>query len=308
MAEARAHGRGDHTALLALLFLGLVWSAGLPLAKLAAQNAIPVLGYMAWVTLGGFTLLGIACRARGLAIPLDRASLRYYAMAGLIGHAIPQINIFIAASHAPVSTISIVITSVPIMTYAFALIGKLERFNPLRALGLLMGILGALFILVPDAALPDPSVAPWVAFAFLTPFCYALSNVLVARFKPDGAHPMTSAWGMLGAACLLLWPSALIAGQFYLPDPAALNPGDMALGGQTLLVGIGYILFFFIIHRAGPVYFTMVSFVVLALATVWGVAFFAESLSLWFAAAVACVVAGVTLIQRTGAVHRGKPG
>lgn len=308
MSEASAETKGDPAALTALLFLGLVWSCGLPLAKLASQHGIPVLGYMAWVTLGGFVLLGIACRLRGMMPRLDWPSLRYYAMAGAIGHAVPQINIFVAASHAPVSTISIVITSVPIMTYAFALALKLERFNALRVTGLFSGIAGALFILVPDAALPDPSVAPWVAFAFITPFCYALSNVLVARFKPDGAHPMTSAWGMMGAACLLLWPSALIADQFYAPRPGAPSPGDLALFGQSALVGLGYILFFFIIHRAGPVYFTMVSFVVLALATVWGVVFFDESLTVWFAAAVACVVAGVLLIQRTGAAARARPG
>jgi len=295
---------GDPLALGALVLLGLIWSVGLPFAKLASNHAIPVLGYLAWVTTGGAILLGAVCRAKGLRLAYDRHSLFYYLLAGLFGHAAPQLNIFIATAHAPVTSVSIVITSTPILTYFFALLMGMERLHPLRLLGVASGIAGALLILLPKAALPDPSVAIWVLIAFGTPLFYSLSNVALVRYKPPAIHPLTSAFGMLATAALTLWPAAILLGEVYLPDPADLNPGDFALIAQSLLSGIGYIFFFFIIHRAGPVYLTMVSFIVLGLATAWGVIFFAERPTIWYAAAVVCVVIGVVLIQRTAGAAR----
>lgn len=298
-ADARGRAGGDTLALGALLLLGLIWSLSLPSAKLAAMSAIPVLGYLAWVTTGGTLLLALVCKAKGLTLALDRHSLLYYLLAGLFGHAGPQLNIFIATSHAPVSAVSIVITSTPILTYLFALLLGLERLRPMRIVGVLCGIAGALFILLPKTALPDPSVAFWLFVAFGTPLCYALSNVALVRFKPASIHPLTSAMGMMGTAALALWPAAALWGEIYLPNFKALTPGDYAMAVQTILAGLGYILFFFIIHRAGPVFLTMVSFIVLTLASLWGVLFFDERPTIWFAAAGVCVVAGVILIQRT---------
>ncbi|MEE8172983.1 MAG: hypothetical protein V3T62_08640, partial [Alphaproteobacteria bacterium] len=50
-------------AVFLLLFAGLIYSLLFPINRIAAENGVPALGYVVWISLGGGVLMLIACVA-----------------------------------------------------------------------------------------------------------------------------------------------------------------------------------------------------------------------------------------------------
>jgi len=288
----------DGTTLLVLVSLGLCWSLVTPLARIAGTHGVPVLFFPAVASLGGAATLVLVRFAERSALPMSPAHLRLYLVSGTFGHAFPQITLFIAVQHIPIGIAGLVIATTPLMTLALALALRVEGFSALRAAGLGVGFLGALMVLLPRAALPDPAMAPWVVFAFLTPLSWAISNVFSVKLRPATGTPRTNALGMLVVSAIVLWGAVALFGHGYLPALAAPHAGDAALLVNGLVAGLAFVLYFTLLDRAGAVVMSAVSYLNLALATLYGVLFFGERPSLWVACAVAAIVAGLLIMQR----------
>lgn len=288
----------DSTSLAVLVGLGLCWSLVAPLARIAGQNGVPALFFPAIATLGGVVTLGLLALAQRRALPLTPAHLRLYLLAGTFGHAFPQISLFIAVQHVPIGVVGLAIATTPLFTFALALLMRVEGFSRRRALGLGLGLLGALLVLVPRTALPDPAMIPWVAFSFLTPIAWAISNVFAVVWKPAASDARSSALGMMLISGVVLWLAVLVFGHGHLPHWTEPNAGDVALLLNALVAGLAFVLYFTLLDRTGPVVMSFVSFLNLGLVTLYGIAFFGERPSLWILAAIAAIVAGLEIIRR----------
>jgi drug/metabolite transporter (DMT)-like permease len=290
--------RSDFATLAVLIALGLCWSTIAPLGRIAGAHGVPFLVFPAVAAAGGAATLGTLALWQGRSLPLSGAHLRLYVMAGLLGHALPQLSLFLAVQHVPIGAIGLVIATSPLFTFAFALALRAEGFSAQRLLGLALGFAGALLVLAPRTALPEPGMAAWLAFAFLTPLAWALSNVLSVQWKPDGTDARSSALGMMLVSALVLWAAVLATGQSYAPGATGPGLGDAALAVNALLAGLAFVLYFMLLDRAGPVLMSFVSFLNLALATFYGVVFFGERPSPWMIAAIVLIVAGLEVVRR----------
>jgi drug/metabolite transporter (DMT)-like permease len=191
------------------------------------------------------------------------------------------------------------VTTVPLLTYALALAVRLESFVGVRALGLLAGLLGALVLVVPKASLPDPQMAGWVGLGFLAPLFYAIGNVYVAARRP-GSTALPLAAGMLWGAAFWQAPVVWLTGSYH-PLTLPFSFGEWGVIGQIAVTSLASILFFDIMRRAGPVFFSQVAYVVTLSAILWAMAIFGERHSslVWIAAAlIACGVAMVNWRRR----------
>jgi drug/metabolite transporter (DMT)-like permease len=141
-------------------------------------------------------------------------------------------------------------------------------------------------------------MVPWVAFSFLTPIAWAISNVFAVVWKPADGDARSSALGMMLVSGMVLWLAVAAFGHGYTPRGAAPSPGDVALLLNALVAGLAFVLYFTLLDRAGPVVMSFVSFLNLGLVTLYGIAFFGERPSLWVLAAIAAIVAGLEIIRR----------
>ena len=148
---------------------------------------------------------------------------------------------------------------------------RIESFRPARAIGIGLGFLGVLFIIGPEDGLPDRAMVPWVLLALVTPLLYAANSILSAKLRPEGTHSLAAAFGMMLTSSIMTLPVMLATGTFYPLLANGLTVTDAAMLGQIAVAAFAYMFYFEIIRRAGPVYISQVSYVVIAFGLFWGV-------------------------------------
>ncbi len=282
--------------------LGTLWGASASLAKLAVLDGIQPLGFTLWNSLGAGAIMLAICAWRGILPRLSVEHVRYYTICGVLGVALPNLNIVVVVGHIPAGVVAVALSTTPIMTYAIALLWRLERFDRIRALGLFLALVGTLFIVLPQASLPKPGAAPWFAMALLTPALYAVTNVLADRMRPAGSSSIMLAAGMLVVSTAALAPFAFAFDQMH-PLGLPFTAGDYAILAQIGASVLAYILFFEILRMVGAVQFSITSYVIALTGIGWGIMFFAEAHSFWIWASVAFIFAGLALVTlKQGAV------
>lgn len=281
-----------------LLLYGAMAGATFTLAKLAISAGVKPLGYAAWQTAGAGLLMGAAALARGRSIPRTPAALRFYAICGLVGIAMPSLAMFTALAHIPAGAMAIVAATVPLFTFALAALLGCEAASARRLLGLLLGLAGAVVILQPRAAAPGFGDFGWACLAFLAPIGYAAGSVYAALRRPEGISPVVLTVGMLAFAGSALTGLAVLRGEAYWPSGAGL--AELAIAAQVLVSSFGYLMFFEIIRAAGPVFFSQTAYVVALAGMGWPWLLFGEPVDASVAAAAGLILAGVALARPPG--------
>lgn len=294
--------------------IGSLWGLAFSFSKMATVAGVQPVSYTFWQGIGAGSTIVLLCRLRGVRVPLTADYLRYYATVGLIGLALPNVNMVTAIAHLPAGVMVLTIPFVPLITYVIAIGLKMERFSALRFAGVLCGLAGVAMIVLPRASLPDADAAPWFLMALLTPACYAAGNVLAVRLRPADAHSFPLAGGMLLAAGLILAPVVFALDALYVPSLRA-GAAEVALVGQITISCVAYFIFFEGLRLAGPVFMGFTGYIVTLTGIGWGVLLFDERHSRWVWGAAALIVLGLALVnlRRTvapvaaGSVRRAGP-
>jgi len=295
-AEALRSGGKTWLPVVLLLVLGTLWGGTFTLSKVAIDGGIPPLGYAFWQALGPALVLLLVCALRRIRLGLTRGDVLFYVMAGLLGITVPNINFFFVIGHMPAGVMAVVVATVPMLTYGFALTLAMERFTWRRATGIGLGLTGALCLLLPRASLPDPAMLGWVVLAFLTPAFYAANSIYSARWRPAGGHSLALACGIMFGASLFQSAAMLASGSFY-PLWPPFAPADWALFGQIAISSVAYILFFEVLRLAGAVFFSQVGYIVTLTGLAWGMVVFGERHSGWLYLATGLIFAGLALVN-----------
>ena len=279
-----------------LLCLGGLWGLSFSLSKVAAMGGVHPFAYAWMQSTGAALFLTLVCYRKGIPFDLSRGHLVFFAGAAVIGLVLPNINIITTAKYIPAGVMSTVVSTVPVLGYVLAVAFRIEGFRWNSALGICIGLIGALLMVLPKTSLPSPDMVPWVLIAFLTPALYACSGIFSDRMRPEGTHSLAAARGMLIVASLATLPLMLAVDGFY---PLMANPGptDFAMLGQICISSVAYILYFEILKRAGPVFLSLVSYVVTLFGLFWGWVIFGEIHSVWVWAAVGCVFTSMVLVN-----------
>ncbi|MSO76251.1 MAG: DMT family transporter [Alphaproteobacteria bacterium] len=283
-------------ALACVVALGFFWGTTSLAGKWAMSHGAPPVGYALWQGLIATSILAGICWFRGTWPPIDWAHGRYYLLGGILGLAIPNTNTYTVLQHVPAGIAVIVMTVSPLITYCLVLAMRMERFHPSRILGIVAGLAGALMLLLPKGSLPTPDMAPWVALMFLTPFCYASSNVLMGRHMPHSTDRLALSLGMVLAADLGLAIATLIDGSFFWPR---LPPGpvEYAVLWHGMSTAASFVIYVTALRLAGPVYVSQVGYLTVLVGMTGAVWLFGERHSEWVWAALASIVAGLALVN-----------
>lgn len=260
-----------------LLLLGFIWGSGYSLAKIAMENGVPPLGYSFWQSLGPAILLSLI----NIKQPKRLLSLKlwpFFFICGLVGIAIPNTNMYFSASHLPAGLLSVLVNTVPIITYPLALMLGQEQFNPWRMLAITLGFIGIILIISPHFGLLDQVMQPWVLLTMISPLAFACCSLFVARYTPVQTNPLSSSAGMLLCSVLLLAPLIMHYHAFYSLMPP-FNLAKKVVLLEIVLSSIGYIVFFQLIRIAGPVYYSLTGGVVALTGLFWGYVLFDEHLA-----------------------------
>ena len=171
-----------------LLGLGALWGLSFSLSKVAAMGGVHPFAYAWMQSTGAALFLTLVCYRRGIPFDLSRGHLLFFLGAAVIGLVLPNINIITTAKYIPAGVMSTVVSTVPVLGYVLAVAFRIEGFRWNSAVGICIGLIGALLMVLPKTSLPSPDMVPWVLIAFLTPALYACSGIFSDRMRPDGTE------------------------------------------------------------------------------------------------------------------------
>ena len=220
--------------------------------------------------------------------------MRTYFVWGGLGIAGPITLLTYVAPNLPSAVMTMILVLVPLFTYLFALLLRMERFRALSVLALLLGLGGVLLVIVPEASLPSAEAAGWVLLALLAPASFSLVTVFAGKFRPPDAPSATLACGLLLGSAVLLVPVMFGTGQLYLfPGPSL--SGDLTLLYASLLSVLIFYVFLEMVRLAGPVFATQHNYIAVLAGFGWGALIFGEAHSVYIWGATALMFAGLTL-------------
>ena len=226
----------------------------------------------------------------------DSENLILFIILALIGTAIPSVCFYYAASKIPAGVLAITVTLVPILTYAFATVLKLEKLVAKRILGILLGALAILFLVVPETSLPDRSAVIWILVACISSICYAAENIVLALRNLGGIGPIRMACGMSLIGALLLGIVGILTKNIFI---IAIPFDDLSWTILALAVinVTAYTLFIFTISQSGPLFASQVGYLVTLSGIFWGILLFGESNSIWVWVSLVTMLVGLTFVS-----------
>jgi drug/metabolite transporter (DMT)-like permease len=277
-----------------LLALAALWGSSFLFIELALRDLAPSTLILLRMVSGAATLALYVALAK-----LDVASMRPYvwplALLGLGNTAIPFFLIAWGQQYIDSGLASIFNASAPLFTALFALgYDRSQRVSGLRLAGILLGFAGVVLLVGFELAGGERAVVGGLAVVGAAA-CYGLGGLYAGRRFGDLPPPLV-AYGAL------LWSSLFVApfglAQATTPGPAAAL-SVVYLG--VLATGVAYLLYFGLIAGAGASRAVLVTYLVPALALLYGALFLEEKITPLALAGLALVLAGVAL--GTGAVR-----
>lgn len=283
-------------ALTYLISLGLIWGSSYSIARYAMTHGVPALGYAFWQSWGPALFLLLLITYKRLGLQLRKQTIVFYLVTGVLGIAIPNTIMYIAAAHLPAGLLAVLINTAPIFTYVLAWSLSLERFYWLRITGVISCMIGLLITSLPQAPLPQPHQTAWVLLALISPLSFAACATFTSKFRPSDLNSTSLSCGMLLSGAIVLTPVVLFEGAFFpLTPPFHIVHGIIIL--EIALSSLGYVIFFELLRKAGPVYYSMVGGLVTLTGLIWGRILFDEHFSLLINAAVLFILMGIICVS-----------
>lgn len=285
----------DSAAALLLVTGGLLGMI-FPLGKIATGAGVSAVVWSFVISFGVGTILILVQIVRRDLPRLDRHKLRYFAVAGAISYAIPNIIVFAAIPHLGAGFTAIMLTLSPVITLTLSLLIRLRRPSPLGIGGIAVGFVGAVIVAATRGELGQPAALSWVALGLLIPVALAVGNIYRTIDWPAHAGPIELAIGSHYAAAVILLLVGLVPAANF--DLAPLADLPLAVVAQAASSAGMFVFFFRLQAVGGPVYLSQIGYVAAAVGLVSGTLFLGERYALLTWAGAAIVGIGVVMTTK----------
>jgi drug/metabolite transporter (DMT)-like permease len=279
-----------------LAILGTTWGVTLPLTKIAVSTGHQALGLIFWQFVIGSFILGVIALVRWQLPVINRRTLFYYLMIGLLGTILPNSFSFVAIAHLPAGVIGVVIASVPMFTLTIALLLGLEVPSMKRGLGVLLGAIAVLLLIGPETSLPDPDKVVYVLIALVAPFCYGLEGNYIAKWAPQEVDPVSTLLGASILGSLIMGPVA-VATDSWVELFVPWEGPEWALLFSSIFHVTAYTGYIWLVGVAGAVFSSQIAYVVTIAAVFLSALILSETYSVWVWSALALMMLGLSLVQ-----------
>ncbi|NYT68402.1 DMT family transporter [Pusillimonas noertemannii] len=254
MSAQSTVSRGKKSRLLPVLLLfagGGLLGVSTNLAKLAVGIGMTPLAFLTWSLAGAALLLLTGAALRGSLPPLNNRSIKYYAVAALVGVAGPNFIFFEAIPHVGASFVALMIALPPLLTYAGALAMGMEGFQWARALGV-VAALGGAGVLAASRQIASDADLFWTVLVLLGPALLAVGNIYRTLKWPAGVSAHALATGMLFVAVFMLMLFSMLPG-YSLAVPMDRSLPVVLTLAQAFVFAAQFQVLFLLQKTGGPV-------------------------------------------------------
>jgi drug/metabolite transporter (DMT)-like permease len=280
------------------LVLSVVWGSAFTAIKVGLEYFPPVLFAALRYDVAGVLMLGYALLVTDRWRPVSRAEWRVVGVGALLVIGGYHALLFVGEQQTTSAAAAVIVGLSPVATTAFArVLLPHERLSAVGVLGLLVGLGGVVVLARPDPAnlFGGDAVGEWLVFGAAVSF--ALGSVLTRRIDADLPVETMEAWSMLGGA-LAMHAASLAIGERV----AAVRPVPEAIAALGYLAvvasALGFLVYFDLLDRLGPVEINLVSYAAPVAAAVTGVAVLGEVPTVRTAVGFLAVCCGFVLVKR----------
>ena len=281
---------------IVLILLGCGWGLTIPLTVIAVKTGLGHLGIIFWQFFIVMVLFGLRQIFSKKKLSISKSSLQVFCAIAFIGTIFPNSASLIAASYLPGGVLSILIATVPMFAFPIALFFGIDKFEFSRILGIIFGFIGVYLLIAPKAALPELSVIWVIPIALLAPIFYGLEGNFVAKFGTGNSSPIEVLLGASIIGCFVTFPLAILSNQFVNPF-VPWNSAHYALVFSSIIHGIVYATYVWLVTKVGAVFAAQVSYLVMVAGVVWSMVILDEVHSKFIWMSLVCMILGMALVK-----------
>jgi len=284
--------------------LAAVWGTAFMAIKAGLAYFPPVLFAAVRYDIAGVLMLAYAAYVVDDPVPRGRGQWALVAVGATLLIAAYHALLFVGELNTTSAAAAVVVSLSPVLTTGFArILLPSERLTAAGVVGLLLGLLGVGILTQPDPSnlLADDVVAKVLVFLAATAF--ALGSVLTRRIDAELPIETMEAWSMVLGALLMH------AVSFALPNESL---GAVVWNAESLAAllylsvvasAAGFLVYFDLLDRLGPIEINLVSYVAPVFAALSGWLFLEEVIGVPTVAGFLVIFAGFLLIKRRALVE-----
>lgn len=281
------------------LILAAVWGTAFVAISAGLEYFPPVLYAALRYDIAGIIMLAYAAYVLDDVVPRGRDQWLLVTIGSVLLIAAYHAFLFIGQQHTTAAAAAIVVSLSPVLTTGFArLLVPSDALSPLGLVGVAIGLVGVAVIAQPD---PNDLLATNVVaigLVFFAAASFALGSVLTRRLDAEMPIESMEAWSMLGGAALM----HLLSLALREPIEPRTWVQPEALGALAYLAlvssALGFLLYFVLLERLGPVEINMVSYVAPIFAAVFGWLYLGEVIDATTVFGFALIAVGFVLVKR----------
>ncbi|MDL5361503.1 EamA family transporter [Halalkalicoccus sp. NIPERK01] len=281
------------------LLLATVWGTAFVAIRAGLEYFPPVLFAALRYDVAAAFMLAYAIYVTDRPVPRTRGEWSLVVIGGVLLIAAYHALLFVGQQSVTSAMAAVVVSLSPVLTAAFARIWlPSERLAPAGLLGMGLGLVGVVVLSRPDPGnvLSADVIATGLILAAATAF--ALGSVLLRRSEAELPIETLEGWSMaLGAlvmhALSVAMPGESLAAIEWTPE-AVVALAYLAVVSSA----VGFLLYFDLLERVGPIEINLVSYVVPVVAAIAGWLLLAETIDPATVAGFLVIFVGFCLIKR----------
>jgi len=247
-----------------------------------------------WHVMLAAILFSIICLVSKIPV-FNFRRLPVYILIAAMGLVIPDLLYYFAAPHLNAGILSITVSTVPLFTYAIMWTMRFEALILKRTLGIILGMIAILLLVLPDQGLSSVHANYWILAVVVCAVLYAIENVYIAEGISDEIDIRELLSGSNIVAAIVLVPATAWMGV-DVPVSWIFTPAGLAISAIAVFSTVAYLMFFYTIKTAGPIFASQCAYIVTISGVLWGIVIFAETHTIWIWLSVLVMMAGLALV------------
>ena len=260
-----------------IFLLAFIWGVNFLFIKIAVLEISPVNNVFLRLILAS-TILYFYMRFTGNRLQLSINYLMFYFVIGALGNAIPFFLISTAEINIDAGIAGVLMSPMPLITLALsAIILRDEKINIFKSMSFITAFLGLLILFGFENLNQlggENKIEFYSQIAALVGACSYALNAVISKLVPK-INFISLATGVTIAATLLMLPFSIFYQPFWLESYSSPTVVSLLVQG-IFATAIASLLFFKVIETRGPVFLSLINFLVPLIAYFSGVIFLGE--------------------------------
>ena len=237
----------------------------------------------------------------GHGLPRDRVSWSWAGFNGLIGFFLPFNLTIWALQYVETGVAAVIYSVIPLFVLALSRLVLGVNISARKWFGLALGTLGLVILSLPSGSVVGGAETPnsWFGLALLAKFVVMISTVMLAMASiAIRKMPPTPPLAAMAAASLVAAGFSLPILVYAIPSSQMTANAIAAIAAAGIFsTALGQTIRYFLVRRTGPVFIAPTAYLAAGVATILGVVFLDEAVTLILLVGFAVILLGLIIAQ-----------